>query len=115
MSREIVNVDLKEMARKRGKREEKSTKSTKSTRVPQYQIINKKCNKKDNILIYNNLDKTHNSTWDCGTLVLLVLFCKYFSNGYTFSYKLDVADFPPLPKKIMQIHDDVMNRDKMLT
>ena len=46
MSREIVNVDLKEMARKRGKREEKSTKSTKSTRVPQYQIINKNVIKK---------------------------------------------------------------------
>ena len=29
-------------------------------------------------MIYNNLDKIHNSTWDCGTLVLLVLFCKVF-------------------------------------
>ena len=66
-------------------------------------------------MIYNNLDKIHNSTWDCGTLVLLVLFCKYFSNSYTFSYKLDVADIPPQPKKIMQLHDDVVNRDKVLT
>jgi hypothetical protein len=28
---------------------------------------------------------------------------------------LDVADIHPQPKKIMQLHDDVMNRDKMLT
>ena len=40
MARDLANVDLKEMARERGKREEislqKSTKSTKSTRVPEY-------------------------------------------------------------------------------
>ncbi|WP_370756104.1 hypothetical protein [Prevotella pectinovora] len=42
-------------------------------------------------------------------------FCKAFSNSYTFSYKLDVADIHPQPKKIMQLHDDVVNRDKMLT
>ena len=30
--------------------------------VPLSQISNKKCNKKDNILIYNNLDKITNST-----------------------------------------------------
>ena len=41
-------------------------------------------------------------------------FVKTF-NGYTFSYKLDVADIHPQPKKIMQLHDDVVNRDKVLT
>ena len=34
MARDLANVDLKEMARERGKREEESTKSTKSTKVP---------------------------------------------------------------------------------
>ena len=34
MARDLANVDLKEMARERGKREEESTKSTK---VPKYQ------------------------------------------------------------------------------
>ena len=118
MARDLANVDLKEMARERGKREEislqKSTKSTKSTRVPQSQINNKKCNKKDNILIYNNLGKTHKTTWDCGTLGHLVLFCKDFSNGYTFSDKLDTEDLPPILKRIMQLHDDVVSRDKMI-
>ncbi|KIP60628.1 hypothetical protein ST44_10520, partial [Prevotella pectinovora] len=52
MARDLANVDLKEMARERGKREEESTKSTK---VPKYHKNNIKCNKKDNILIYNNL------------------------------------------------------------
>ena len=34
MARDLANVDLKEMARERGKKEEESTKSTKSTKVP---------------------------------------------------------------------------------
>ena len=62
----MANVDLKEMARER-KREEKSTKCPKCPTVPLYQISNKNCNKKDNILIYNDLDKIHNSIWDSGT------------------------------------------------
>ena len=82
MTREIVNVDLKEMARERGKREENSLQNCTTCptcpNVPLSHITKNKCNKKDNILIYNNLDKIHNSTWDCGTLVLLVLFCKVF-------------------------------------
>ena len=35
MARDLANVDLKEMARERGKREEKSLKSLKSLRVSQ--------------------------------------------------------------------------------
>ena len=42
-------------------------------------------------------------------------FCKDFFNGYTFSDKLDTADLPPILKRIMQLHDDVVNRDKVLT
>ena len=72
MARDLANVDLKEMARERGKREEKSPKCPKCPTVPLSQINNNKCNKKDNILIYNNLDKTYNSTWDSGTLGTLL-------------------------------------------
>ena len=50
--------------------------------------------------------------WYSGTLGTLFFI---FYNSYTFSYKLDVADIHPLPKKIMQLHDDVVNRDKVLT
>ena len=50
--------------------------------------------------------------WYSGTLGTLLLS---FSDSYTFSYKLDVADIHPQPKKIMQLHDDVVNRDKVLT
>ena len=101
MARDLANVDLKEMARERGKREEESLKSLKSLKVSKSHIIDKKCNKKDNTLLYNNLDKTPNSTGDFETLRLLRLFCKDFSNGYTFSDKLDTADLPPTLKKIM--------------
>ena len=111
MARDMANVDLKEMARERGKREEESTKSTK---VPKYHKNNIKCNKKDNILIYNNLDKSTIHHWNFGTLGLLGLSCKNFSNGYTFSDKLDTEDLPPILKKIMQLHDDVVSRDKMI-
>ena len=114
MARDLANVDLKEMARERGKREEESTKSTKSTKVPKYHKNNIKCNKKDNILIYNNLDKSTILHWNFGTLGLLGLSCKNFSNGYTFSDKLDTEDLPPILKKIMQLHDDVVSRDKMI-
>ena len=114
MARDLANVDLKEMARERGKREEESTKSTKSTKVPKYHKNNIKCNKKDNILIYNNLDKSTIHHWNFGTLGLLGLSCKNFSNGYTFSDKLDTEDLPPILKRIMQLHDDVVSRDKMI-
>ena len=114
MARDMANVDLKEMARERGKREEESTKSTKSTKVPKYHKNNIKCNKKDNILIYNNLDKSTIHHWNFGTLGLLGLSCKNFSNGYTFSDKLDTEDLPPILKRIMQLHDDVVSRDKMI-
>ena len=89
----MANVNLKEMARER-KREEKSTKCPKCPTVPLYQISNKNCNKKDNILIYNNLDKIHNSIWDSGTVGHLGHFCKDFSNSYRFAYKLDIVALP---------------------
>ena len=41
-------------------------------------------------------------------------FCKDFSNGYTFSDKLDTADLPPILKRIMPLPDDVVSRDKMI-
>ena len=114
MARDLANVDLKEMARERGKKKEKCPKCPKCPTVPLSQINNKKCNKKDNILIYNNLDKTYNSTWDSGTVGHLGHFCKDFSNGYTFSDKLDTEDLPPILKRIMQLHEDVVSRDKMI-
>ena len=57
MARDLANVDLKEMARERGKREEESLKSLKSLKVSKSHISDNKCNKKDNTLIYNNLYK----------------------------------------------------------
>ena len=65
-------------------------------------------------MIYNNLDKTPYSTGDFETLRLLRLSCKDFSNDYTFSDKLDTEDLPPILKRIMQLHDDVVSRDKMI-
>ena len=115
MARDLANVDLKEMARERGKREEESLKSLKSLKVSKSHISDNKCNKKDNILIYNNLYKIHDPTWDNGTVGHLGHFCKDFSNGYTFSDKLDTEDLPPILNRIMQLHDDVVNRDKVLT
>ena len=79
---------------KERKREEKSTKCPKCPTVPLYQISNKNCNKKDNILINNDLDKIHNSIWDSGTVGHLGHFCKDFSNSYRFAYKLDIAALP---------------------
>ena len=58
----MASVDFKEKARERWKRKEKSLKSLKSLRVSQSHITNNKCNKKDNILIYNDLYKTPCST-----------------------------------------------------
>ena len=62
MARDLANVDLKEMARERGKKEEKSLKCLKCLTVSLSHKMNNKCNKKDNILIYYNLYKTINST-----------------------------------------------------
>ena len=111
MARDLANVDLKEMARERGKKEEKSLKCL---TVSLSHKMNNNCNKKDNILIYNNIDKTTNSTGDSETVRHLRHFCKDFSNGYTFSDKLDTEDLPPILKRIMQLHDDVVSRDKMI-
>ena len=65
MARDLANVDLKEMARERGKREEKCLKCL---TVSLSHKMNNKCNKKDNILIYNNLGKTVNFTGDSETV-----------------------------------------------
>ena len=54
----MANVDLKEMAREM----EKRGKCLKCLTVSLSHKMNNKCNKKDNILIYNNLYKTINST-----------------------------------------------------
>ena len=97
-----------------GKEGKERKKVSKVSKVSKSHIIDNKCNKKDNTLIYNNLDKTPNSTGDFETLRLLRLFCKDFSNGYTFSDKLDTEDLPPILKRIMQLHDDVVSRDKMI-
>lgn len=58
----MASVDFKEKARERWKRKEKSLKSLKSLRVSLSHITNNICNKKDNILIYNDLDKIPYST-----------------------------------------------------
>ena len=77
----MANMNLKEKAReKRGKEYQVSQVSHCPT-VPLSHISNKKCNKKDNILIYNNLYKIHDSTWDNGTVGHLGHFCKNFSNN----------------------------------
>ena len=115
MARDLANVDLKEMARERGKKEERSLqKSLKCLTVSPSHKMNNNCNKKDNILIYNNLEKTAYTTGDSETVRHLRHFCKDFSNGYTFSDKLDTEDLPPILKRIMQLHDDVVSRDKMI-
>ena len=82
MARDLANVDLKEMARERGKREEKSLQNCTTCptcpNVPMSHITENKCNKKDNILIYNNLDKNTISCWDNGTMGQVGQFCKDF-------------------------------------
>ena len=96
MARDFANETLKERAREKRKREEESLKSLKNLKVSKSHISDNKCNKKDNTLIYNNLDKTPNSTGDFETLRLLRLFCKDFSNGYTFSDKQTTANLTTL-------------------
>ena len=58
----MASVDLKEMAREREKSLQKCLKCLKCLTVSLSHKMNNKCNKKDNILIYNNLQKTINST-----------------------------------------------------
>ena len=62
-------------------------------------------------MIYNNLDKIHNFIWDSGTVGH---FCKDFSNSYRFAYNWILQHFPPLLKRIIQLHDNAVSRDKML-
>ena len=64
----MANTYLKEMARER----EKRGKCLKCLSVSLSNKMNNKCNKKDNILINNDLDKIHNSIWDSGTLGTLL-------------------------------------------
>ena len=67
-----------------GKREEKRGHFFQNSHFPIFpssHITKNKCNKKDNILIYNNLDKNTISCWDNGTLGQVgqvVQFCKDF-------------------------------------
>ena len=72
MARDLANVDLKEMARERGEKEEKSLQKSLNClnclNASLSHKMNNNCNKKDNILIYNNLDKTTNSTGDNETI-----------------------------------------------
>ena len=72
MARDLANVDLKEMARERGKREEKSLQNCTTCptcpNVPMSHITENKCNKKDNILIYNDLYKNTISHWEDGKM-----------------------------------------------
>ena len=110
----MANVDLKEMAREMEKRGKERKRVPSVPSVPLYQISNKNCNKKDNILIYNNLDKIHNFIWDSGTVGHLGHFCKDFSNSYRFAYNWILQHFPPLLKRIIQLHDNAVSRDKML-
>ena len=65
-------------------------------------------------MIYNNLDKIHNFIWDSGTVGHLGHFCKDFSNSYRFAYNWILQHFPPLLKRIIQLHDNAVSRDKML-
>ena len=59
----MANTYLKEMAKER----EKRGKCLKCLTVSLSHKMNNKCNKKDNILIYNNLGKTTISCWNNGT------------------------------------------------
>ena len=64
----MANTYLKEMARER----EKRGKCLKCLTVSLSHKMNNKCNKKDNILIYNNLEKTAYTTGDSETLETLL-------------------------------------------
>ena len=68
MARDLANVDLKEMARERGKREGIFSQNSHFPIFPSSHITKNKCNKKDNILIYNNLDKNTISRWENGKM-----------------------------------------------
>ena len=68
MARDLANVDLKEMARERGKREGVFSQNSHFPIFPSSHITKNKCNKKDNILIYNNLDKNTISRWEDGKM-----------------------------------------------
>ena len=64
-------------------------------------------------MIYNNLYKIHDSTWDNGTVGHLGHFCKDFSNDYTFPTSwIRLTPSPVL--EIIQLHDDVVSRDKII-
>ena len=76
MARDLANVDLKEMARER--EENSLQKSLNCLNVSLSHKMDNKCNKKDNILIYNNLDNTANSTGDNETMRQLRQSCKDF-------------------------------------
>ena len=60
----MASVDLKEMARER----EKRGKCLKCLTVSLSHKMNNKCNKKDNILIYNNLYENTISRWENGKM-----------------------------------------------
>ena len=68
MARDMANVDLKEMARERGKRVGIFSQNSHFPIFPSSHITKNKCNKKDNILIYNNLDKNTISRWEDGKM-----------------------------------------------
>ena len=88
----MANTYLKEMARER----EKRGKCLKCLTVSLSHKMNNKCNKKDNILIYNNLDKNTISRWENGKMGKWEKCCKDFSNGYTFSDKQTTANLTTL-------------------
>ena len=74
--------------------------------------MNNNCNKKDNILIYNNLDKITNSTLDNETLRQLRQFCKAFSNDYTSPTSwIRQSSFPVLENNIAIMTREIVNVD----
>ena len=52
--------------------------------------------------------------WYSGTVGHLGHFCKNFSNSYRFAYNWILQHFPPLLKRIIQLHDNAVSRDKIL-
>ena len=74
--------------------------------------MNNNCNKKDKILIYNNLDNTTNSTGDNETLRQLRQFCKAFSNDYTSPTSwIRQSSFPVLENNIAIMTREIVNVD----
>ena len=89
-----------------GKREEKRGHFFQNSHFPIFpssHITKNKCNKKDNILIYNDLYKNAISHWEDGKMGKWEKCYKDFSNGHTFSDKQTTANFTPLFLKILQI------------